>query len=95
MAQSLNEDDDHNDDDVDAESDADEDDALQGESFEECAAREVKKETVLDSKNIELLTTTNNEQNDNYSNEQNFSGWVTWGSLWYGSGSGWGQDGLT
>ncbi|GJX02390.1 putative reverse transcriptase domain-containing protein [Tanacetum coccineum] len=34
-----------------------------GESFEECAAREVKKETGLDSKNIELLTTTNNEQN--------------------------------
>ncbi|XP_076907977.1 nudix hydrolase 1-like [Bidens hawaiensis] len=31
-----------------------------GESFEECAAREVKEETGLDIKNIELLTASNN-----------------------------------
>ncbi|KAJ0439914.1 putative hydrolase [Helianthus annuus] len=31
-----------------------------GESYEECAAREVKEETGLDIKNIELLTTVNN-----------------------------------
>ncbi|XP_009336647.2 geranyl diphosphate phosphohydrolase-like [Pyrus x bretschneideri] len=30
-----------------------------GESFEECAARELKEETDLDIKNIELLTVTN------------------------------------
>ncbi|KAI3763915.1 hypothetical protein L2E82_13913 [Cichorium intybus] len=35
-----------------------------GESFEECAAREVKEETGLDIKNIELLTTTNNVLSD-------------------------------
>ncbi|KVI05323.1 nudix hydrolase 1-like [Cynara cardunculus var. scolymus] len=31
-----------------------------GESFEECAAREVKEETGLDIKDIQLLTVTNN-----------------------------------
>jgi 8-oxo-dGTP diphosphatase len=31
-----------------------------GESFEECATREVKEETGLDIDNIELLTVTNN-----------------------------------
>ncbi|KAK1425598.1 hypothetical protein QVD17_20952 [Tagetes erecta] len=35
-----------------------------GESFEECAAREVKEETGLDIKNIELLTATNNVLSD-------------------------------
>ncbi|KAI3796214.1 hypothetical protein L1987_38880 [Smallanthus sonchifolius] len=35
-----------------------------GESFEECAAREVKEETGLDIKNIELLTATNNILSD-------------------------------
>ncbi|GJU89981.1 NUDIX hydrolase 1 [Tanacetum coccineum] len=35
-----------------------------GESFEECAAREVKEETGLDIKNIELLTATNNLLSD-------------------------------
>ncbi|KAI3744279.1 hypothetical protein L1987_57356 [Smallanthus sonchifolius] len=35
-----------------------------GESFEECAAREVKEETGLDIKNIELLTATNNHLSD-------------------------------
>ncbi|PWA86043.1 NUDIX hydrolase domain-like protein (chloroplast) [Artemisia annua] len=35
-----------------------------GESFEECAAREVKEETGLDINNIELLTTTENVISD-------------------------------
>ncbi|KAD4983006.1 hypothetical protein R6Q59_002659 [Mikania micrantha] len=35
-----------------------------GESFEECAAREVKEETGLDIKNIEFLTATNNLLSD-------------------------------
>ncbi|PWA86044.1 NUDIX hydrolase domain-like protein (chloroplast) [Artemisia annua] len=35
-----------------------------GESFEECAAREVKEETGLDIKDIELLTATNNLLSD-------------------------------
>ncbi|XP_071735671.1 nudix hydrolase 1-like [Rutidosis leptorrhynchoides] len=35
-----------------------------GESFEECAAREVMEETGLEIKNIEMLTTTNNVLSD-------------------------------
>lgn len=38
---------------------------ISGESFEECAAREVKEETGLDIENIEFITATNNVFLDN------------------------------